>query len=484
MPQASYSPLARKTPLVKIQWFAALSLSFFSSVVTADWFETFKDTATDSELHQLLYEMPKGGDLHHHLTGSVLPEWWYEAALNVADEGYRFYTKVRINNCMEHGEPEFMQYLIHYRNIHAFQWEALSECEKTEYLPLHELSDDQRDAWMNAVMLDKPHEGREEFFGKHWPRLGAMTSSPPLLMAVMLRHFQAFADEGLIYVEPQVPVLGFASPDGTPIQPNEVADYMRELLKDEAFSATGLTWRFQMSILRMLPTAEDDLRMAYQFVSENDPWVAVNMVGREDDDKGYPRRFLPVAREMRHAFNNVRLSIHGGEVDEPNDHVRDTLLMGADRIGHGLNLITDDDAMRLMRYGPYMVEINLISNLLLEYVSDYSQHPFPEYLRIGIPVALSTDDRGMWHSTMTDEFFVGVKEFDLSWPEIRLLSESSIRYSFLPDAEKTALLETLEQRLDKFEKRVVKKGVAALQKNASPRYRFVCRRYQLCADQP
>ena len=39
------------------------------------------------------------------------------------------------------------------------------------------------------------------------------------------------------------------------------------------------------------------------------------------------------------------------------------------------------------------MEINLISNLLLEYVSDYDAHPFPEYLRTA-SVALSTDDRG------------------------------------------------------------------------------------------
>jgi adenosine deaminase CECR1 len=96
-------------------------------------------------------------------------------------------------------------------------------------------------------------------------------------------------------------------------------------------------------------------------------------------------------------------------VDEPNSHVRDTLLLGADRIGHGVNLITDPDTMRLMRHGPYLVEINLVSNLLLEYVSDYSEHPFPEYLRTGIPVALSTDDRGMWDSNLTDEFFVAVQ---------------------------------------------------------------------------
>ena len=128
-------------------------------------------------------------------------------------------------------------------------------------------------------------------------------------------------------------------------------------------------------------------------------FVAVNMVGREDDDRGYPLRFLDTLRDLRRQYSGVRLSIHAGEVDEPNDHVRDTLLLGAERIGHGLNLIHDEDTMRRMQYGPYLVEINLISNLLLQYVDDYSQHPFPEYLRTGIPVALSTDDRGMWDST-------------------------------------------------------------------------------------
>jgi adenosine deaminase CECR1 len=67
--------------------------------------------------------------------------------------------------------------------------------------------------------------------------------------------------------------------------------------------------------------------------------------------------------------------------------VRDTLLLGADRIGHGVNLITDADTMRLMRHGPYLVEINLVSNLLLQYVSDYDEHPVPGVPAHGHPVA-------------------------------------------------------------------------------------------------
>ena len=82
-----------------------------------------------------------------------------------------------------------------------------------------------------------------------------------------------------------------------------------------------------------------------------------------------------------------------------------------------------------------MVEINLISNLLLLGTTRTSASTrSPEYLRIGIPGALSTDDRGMWDSTMTDEFYVAVTEFNLSWAEVKRLSENSLRYAFVDES--------------------------------------------------
>jgi hypothetical protein len=47
---------------------------------TAAWFERFKAEATDEELYRFLYAMPKGGDLHNHLSGSILSEWFYDLA--------------------------------------------------------------------------------------------------------------------------------------------------------------------------------------------------------------------------------------------------------------------------------------------------------------------------------------------------------------------------------------------------------------------
>ena len=105
-----------------------------------------------------------------------------------------------------------------------------------------------------------------------------------------------------------------------------------------------------------------------------------------------------------------------------------------------------------------MVEINLISNLLLEYVKDYSQHPFPEYLRIGIPVALSTDDRGMWDSNMTDEYFVAVREFNLSWSEIVQLGRNSLSTHSWTMPTKQKLLADYEKRVAAFADRFQRVG--------------------------
>ena len=65
--------------------------------------------------------------------------------------------------------------------------------------------------------------------------------------------------------------------------------------------------------------------------------------------------------------------VHGGELDNPGPQVRQTLLLGAERIGHGLNLISDPDGMLLMRNGPYLVENALVSNRLLEYTNQRSE---------------------------------------------------------------------------------------------------------------
>lgn len=475
--------LARALIAVFYSGLAAITCLVLPTIAVAEnWFDEFKSTANDTELYQLLYAMPKGGDLHHHISGSALSEWWYDLAVKESERGYNYYTKVKINNCRAYGSNEFSfaPYLLLFRTITERNYLTLSDCEKNEYKTLKELSDKEKAGFMNSIRLDAMHEGRDEFFQTHWQRLNELTSNPHLMLEVLAMNIKAFSNEGLMYMETMMESTGYTKADGTSISSDEFVIMLKERLAQPDIKSTGMIIRFQESILRFAPNAEQQLIRDYTFVSNNsDLYVAVNMVGREDNDKGYPLRFLPTLIELRKTLPNVKLSIHAGEVDEPNHHIRDTLRLGADRIGHGVNLISDNELMRQMRHGPYLVEVNLISNLLLEYVNDYSQHPFPEYLRTGIPVALSTDDRGMWDSNITDEFFVAVKEFNLSWEEIKNLSRNSLSFSFLDDKTKTRLLTEFEQRIAEFEQQVSTKGLTAIKKQTTS-YSFLCKRYQVC----
>ena len=448
----------------------------------ADWFERFKDEADGHALHRFLHAMPKGGDLHNHLAGAGHPEWFLEAALDARAQGWRYYTKTEIRNC-RYGSDEFgpAPYLLLFRTIPEYAWRALPDCERGEYRPLDALDAAQRAAWLSSLRLDAAHEGRAEFFEAHWDRLGGLLTNPQLVAEILVRNLEAFGDEGLRYLETQIPLVNFRTPEGAPLTPEEGLEVYRARLARPDARATGVTVRFQLSVLRFHPRAEDALRAAWAIAAAHDDVVAVNLVGREDDDRGHPLRFLDTVRELRRTHGRVRLSIHAGEVDEPNAHVRDTLLLGAERIGHGLNLITDPDTMLLMRRGPWLVEINLISNLLLEYVDDYAEHPFPEYLRFGIPVALSTDDRGMWDSTLTDEYFVAVREFDLTWEELRTLSRNSLAHAFLEEDVKARLLAELDAETEAFQRAFRRGGLDAVARG-TPQYRgFLCRRYEVCA---
>jgi adenosine deaminase CECR1 len=233
-----------------------------------------------------------------------------------------------------------------------------------------------------------------------------------------------------------------------------VAFVKRRLAQPDAV-ATGVTVRFQWTVLRFAPDAEARLEHAYAFVdAHRDLWVGLNLAGIEENGYGYPLRFLDSFRRLRSRYPTLALSIHAGEMDGPDSHIRDTLLLGASRIGHGVNLIKDPATLLLLQQTRQtLVEINLISNRLLGYVPDLSRHPFPEYLRTGVPVCLNTDDRGMWDSNLTDEYYTAVTLFHLSWGELDRMARDSLAHGFEQPEVRARLLAAYAARAAEFEAR-------------------------------
>ncbi len=418
---------------------------------TADFagrFDELKKGASPSQLYTLLYDLPKGGDLHNHGGGADLAEWVFDICVDPARNGSdTFYTRAHLV-----AEPDTIAPGARYHTIRKRTYDRLAAVARAEYVALPELTPAERTAWCNSLRLDAPGEGREEFFQAIWPRRGEIGRNLPVKLELLAENVKAFAAEGVRYLEIMFGADGFETNDGHAIPNDEAAAAIRRRLAQPDLVGPGLVVRFLDAIIRFRPDAEAKLADAYAFVDgHRDLWVGLNMAGIEDNGRGNPKRFLETFRQLRSLYPTLALSIHAGEMDGPDTHIRDTLLLGASRIGHGVNLIYDSDTLLLLQQTRrVLIEINLISNRLLEYTPDLTRHPFPEYLRTGVPVCLNTDDRGMWDSNLTDEYYTAVTLYHLSWEEIVQLGRNSLVFSFAQPEVKAKLLADYEARVAAF----------------------------------
>jgi hypothetical protein len=78
-----------------------------------------------------------------------------------------------------------------------------------------------------------------------------------------VKNLQAYAAEGMVYVEYQIGAGAYEGPDGETIDTTQAFDILRETLARKDVRDLGVTARFQLAILRFLPNAEDQLRRAF-----------------------------------------------------------------------------------------------------------------------------------------------------------------------------------------------------------------------------
>ena len=118
-------------------------------------------------------------------------------------------------------------------------------------------------------------------------------------------------------------------------------------------------------------------------------------------------------------------------------HIRESIEKGhAERIGHGVSVMNERDAVGLLRemaQRKVLVEICLTSNDVILGVRG-RDHPLPVYLRYGVPVALATDDEGVSRSDMTHEYLRAVETYGLTYADLKRMARQSLEHSFLPGA--------------------------------------------------
>ncbi len=147
---------------------------------------------------------------------------------------------------------------------------------------------------------------------------------------------------------------------------------------------------------------------------------------------------------LHQLYPRVRITLHAGELapglvppDGLRFHIRESIEVGhAERIGHGVDVMYERDPLGLLRemaQKRVAVEICLTSNDMILGVRG-AEHPLPIYLQYGVPVSIATDDEGVARSNINQEYLRAIETYALSYTTLKRMARNSLEHAFVPGA--------------------------------------------------
>ena len=411
-------------------------------------------------LRAFLSAMPKGGDLHSHLSGAVYAEsylrWGIEDGLCVDA------ARLVLLRCDSEGIP------------------LARVCGQDDVTagPCHRLEDVQRlqtavdDRTFRGRLVDAlstrnyqvyGRSGHDQFFAA-FSAFGAASGRPGEMLAEVMRRAGA---QNILYLELMVsPGMAKAARLASDWSWNDDLEAMRRRIGDadldriaadvggvlddtehQARTVLGcgsaapdagcdVTVRFLAQVIRTRPTTEVFAQIVFAFhLARSSPLVVgVNLVAPEDD----PIALADYSRHMRavgfasHSAPDAGIALHAGELalglvdpEHLRFHIREAVeVAGARRIEHGTDVMHEDapyELLATLRQRDVLVEIGLTSSALILGIEGH-RHPFPIYRRAGVPVALSTDDEGVSRIDLSHEYHRAVQTYGLTYADVKALS--------------------------------------------------------------
>lgn len=422
------------------------------------WLDDHRDRLP--RLHNFFQQMPKGGDLHTHLTGAVYAEsyvrWAAEQNLCV-----RVSTQHLIA-CPDSLSPDVRTAASVRSSPEAY--DTLIDALSVRNLE-HQESTGRRQFFstferFRAVYLDRPQ------------RMGdALAELLRRAATQRVSHVEVIIFDGKVTVDSIAATVSYtddwarlrsrlldaglrgAIRDGQSLldRAEARADSLLGCHEADPSAACSVSRRYRMHAVRVLPPTTVFARLLYGIERANlDPRVeAIDMVAPEDHRialRDYDRhmrmlRFLRDAAGPDASGDSVHVGLHAGELTlglvpprHLRDHIRTAITVGeADRIGHGVDIgyeARTHEILRQMREREIAVEVLLTSNDVILDV-DGPEHPLPDYLAADIPVVLATDDEGVARTTLTHEYVRAARTYGLSYQTLKTISRNSLHYAFL-----------------------------------------------------
>ena len=168
--------------------------------------------------------------------------------------------------------------------------------------------------------------------------------------------------------------------------------------------------------------------------------VAFDLAGRE---AGHPARDHAEAFHFA-ARHNLPVTVHAGEGDGAGSIAQAVHDCHARRIGHGTRLLEDPALEAFVNDFRIPLEVCLTSNVQTRVTPTFGVHPLRRYFDAGLVVTLSTDNRLISGTTLTDEYWLAHQHLGFTWEELTEVSLLGFQAAFLPYQAKLGLLERVE----------------------------------------
>ncbi|KAL1606303.1 hypothetical protein SLS60_003705 [Paraconiothyrium brasiliense] len=256
----------------------------------------------------------------------------------------------------------------------------------------------------------------------------------------VLEDFQA---DGVVYIELRT------TPRATPSQNVSKDDYVKTVLDvlrehNEQESNTMRAFLI-LSIDRRNTAAEAqevvDLALKHQSAGV----VGVDLCG--DPAKGDVSVYRDAFARAKAA--GLKITLHFAEIAESGtDEELNTLLSWhPDRLGHVIHV--NSSFQERIEKANIGVELCMSCNVHAKLITGtYSDHHFGFWRQTGVPVALCTDDVGVFCSPLSQEYYLAAKHFGLSRSELKELAQRPISTIFTGPEERARLNDIFRRWLD------------------------------------
>ncbi|MBD2814402.1 adenosine deaminase [Xenorhabdus sp. Flor] len=463
----------------------AATARFFSNLIESN-------DPNIAELTMAIRMMPKGGDIHLHYSGAIFAESYLDL---LGGKGYCIYDRTepklkieiyrvetRPKNQLPEGSQQFCLNKDEIIANYPFYRKLLEVWSTKDFYNHYDIQKAPDQHLFDTFNYFGPLANQNLMAGftklknrakyENVQYLEVILQEAPSVeypdLAKALDALDPNADENVVfaalapYVEFMARDPNFAQSISNYIQTGEAAI---SGMDDDKFRV-----RIQAYVYRDEPRAIvfSSLYSAFSAANASKKIVGVNIVGAENDYismRDYKLHML-MFRHLKTLFPDVHLSLHAGELvngmvppEELANHIQYAVdIAGADRIGHGVAIAREENALKLLsilKEKKIPVEINLTSNGFILGVKE-NNHPIKLYQRYGVPFVISTDDPGVLRSDLTQEFVTFAINYKPSYADIKKTVFNSIQYSFLTPEEKSAELEDLRSRFLVFESEIAR----------------------------